>query len=185
MISTCYDPFIWMFTWGKWSTTVLSLGAGDYVPIFYALLRRDLPWVLVGGLLNTFKRTIMLFASASLCPPIWLILSREISYRWAHVLSGRRELENLCLSVIHGTSQISKFDFKFYRTEEGCILLWTMYGPTFFKPLKFFMKRLWTKNIQLPIWIFFWPNLDIIVIIMLYFWDYSWNVPYNSNWIIQ
>jgi hypothetical protein len=55
-----------------------------------------------------------------------------------------------------------------------------MYDPTYLKPLKFFMVISGTKNIVVMlICRIFQRNLDIILIIMLYFWDKSLNCPYK------
>jgi hypothetical protein len=46
----------------------------------------------------------------------------------------------------------------------------------------FYGNILGQKHDVMPICRIFWPNLDIIEIIMLYYWDKSLNVLHYSNW---
>jgi hypothetical protein len=59
-----------------------------------------------------------------------------------------------------------------------------MYVVTSLKPLKIFYDKIVDqKHVVMPICTIFWPNSNIIVIIMLYFLHKHLNVPYNSNCI--
>jgi hypothetical protein len=62
--------------------------------------------------------------------------------------------------------EISNIDLSYKKHYERCIKLWIMYGFTLVN-LSFFYDKLYVQNyVVTPICKLFWPNLDIIEIIM-------------------
>jgi hypothetical protein len=93
---------------------------------------------------------------------------------------------NILESMINFNVQVTLHETILWKNHFGKYdkpILWTMYSPTFLKPLIFYGKIVNQKHVVVPIRRNFWLNFDIIVIIMFYFWDKYLNVPYNSKWI--
>jgi hypothetical protein len=61
--------------------------------------------------------------------------------------------------------EISKIDLSSKELCERCINLWTMYGDTLLK-LSIFYTNIMNKNMLAHQFVIFWPNLDIIIIVM-------------------
>jgi hypothetical protein len=62
--------------------------------------------------------------------------------------------------------EISKTDLSYKKLCVRSIQLWTMYGHILLKLSNFLYKSYGEKYVDTPICKFFWPNLDIIIIIM-------------------
>jgi hypothetical protein len=112
-------------------------------------------------------------------------------------LTLSKPYEHLMLWYTYGFSQVwDSYDFEnvnHHSNLKVCVeLLETMSEMYpfvssvcrhFLETIYFWWQGSGPKHVVMPICRIFWPNLDIIVFIMLYFQDKSLNVSHNSYWI--